>query len=44
MKYKNFWTIKRKEKLILKVIHWAQKNNKKVELLTKEEIAFALKE
>lgn len=43
MKYKNFWTIKRKEKLMLKVIEWAQKNQKKVELLTKEDIAFALK-
>lgn len=44
MKYKNFWTMKRKEKLMFKVIQWAQKNNKKVEFLTKEEIAFAIKE
>lgn len=44
MKYRNFWTTKRKEKLMLKVIQWAQKNKKKVELLTKEDIACALKE
>jgi hypothetical protein len=36
--------LKKKEKLILKVIQWAQKRGKKVELLTKEEISIALKE
>lgn len=44
MGYRNFWTLKRKEKLLLKVIQWAQKHHKKVELLTKEEISIALKE
>lgn len=44
MKLRNFWTVKRKEKLILKVIQWAQKHRKKVELLTKEDITCALKE
>jgi hypothetical protein len=44
MKYNNFWTLKRKEKLIMKVVQWAQKHRKKVELLTKEEISIALKE
>jgi hypothetical protein len=43
MKYRNFWTFKRKEKLLLKVIQWAQKNRKKVELLTQVEINMALK-
>ena len=44
MGYKNFWSEKRKEKLMLKVIQWARRNHKKVELLTKEEMAYALKE
>lgn len=44
MIYRNFWTLKRKEKLLLKVIQWAQKNRKKVELLTQAEINMALKE
>lgn len=44
MKYRNFWTVKKKEKIMLKVIQWAQKNRKRVELLTKEEISTALKE
>jgi hypothetical protein len=29
---------------MLKIIQWAQKHHKKVELLTKEEISIALKE
>jgi len=44
MRYKNFWSTKRKEKIMLKIIQWARKNHKKVELLTKEEIAHALQE
>jgi hypothetical protein len=44
MRYKNFWTIRKKEKLMLKVVQWAQKNHKKVELLTKEDIFLAIKE
>jgi hypothetical protein len=44
MRYKNFWTIKSKEKLLIKIIQWAQRNNVKVESLTKTEINCALKE
>jgi len=44
MKCKNYWLDKKKEKLMIKVIQWAQKSKKKVELLTKEEITCALKE
>jgi len=44
MRYKNFWIIKSKEKLLVKIIQWAQKNNIKVESLTKIEINYALKE
>lgn len=44
MRYRNFWTLKKKEKLLLKVVKWAQKNRKRVELLTKEQISMALKE
>ena len=44
MRYRNFWTLKKKEKLLLKVVQWAQKNRKRVELLTKEQISMALKE
>ena len=41
---KNFWLLKKKEKLILRVIAWAQKNNKKVEYLSLEDMMLALKE
>jgi hypothetical protein len=41
---KNFWLLKIKEKLMLRVINWAQKNNKKVELLSQQDMALALKE
>jgi hypothetical protein len=44
MKYRNFWTTKSKEKLLIKIIQWAQKNNIKVESLTKIEINCALRE
>lgn len=44
MSMKNFWLLKRKEKLMLRVINWAQKNNKKVELLSQQDMATALKE
>ncbi len=44
MKYRNFWTTKSKEKLLIKIIQWAQKNNIKVESLTKTEINCALRE
>jgi DNA repair photolyase len=41
---KNFWLIKRKEKLMIRVVQWAQRNKMKVELLTKQDILNALKE
>ncbi|NIQ14487.1 MAG: hypothetical protein GTO02_08815 [Candidatus Dadabacteria bacterium] len=44
MKYINFWTLKKREKLMLKVINWAQKNKKRVESLTKEDVKIALRE
>lgn len=40
----NIWMIKRKEKTMLRVVQWAQKNRKKVESLTKQDIILALKE
>jgi len=40
---RNFWLVKRREKLILKVVEWAQRNNKKVEHLTKDDIKEAIK-
>lgn len=44
MEYINFWTNRSKEKLLIKIIEWAQRNKIKVESLTKTEISFALKE
>lgn len=41
---KNFWLLKKKEKLMLRVVIWAQKNNKKVEHLSLEDMMLALKE
>jgi hypothetical protein len=41
---KNFWLLKKKEKLMLRVVAWAQKNNKKVEYLSLEDMMLALKE
>ncbi len=43
MKVNNFWLLKKKEKQIVKIVEWAQKNNKKVELLTPKEIYLAFK-
>jgi len=42
MKYKNFWTLKRKEKVLLKIIEWAHKNGIKVEMLSKEQMLEAI--
>jgi len=41
---KNFWLMKKKEKLMLRVVIWAQKNNKRVECLSLEDMILALKE
>jgi hypothetical protein len=44
MKLRNFWLMKSKEKLLLKIVEWAQKNNKRVQRLTNIEIKHILKE
>jgi hypothetical protein len=44
MKINNFWTNKKNEKLMVKIVQLAQRNGKKVEHLTKEEMTIALKE
>jgi hypothetical protein len=43
MRIRNFWLQKRREKNLLKVVEWAQKNGRKVESLTKEEILEAMR-
>jgi hypothetical protein len=43
MRLRNFWLLKAKEKNLLKVVEWAQKNRKKVEELTVAEIKEALR-
>lgn len=39
----NFWLIKEKEYLYLKVVKWAQRNRVKIESLTQQQIADVLK-
>lgn len=43
MRLLNFWLLKAKEKSLLKIVEWAQKNNRKVEELTQAEIKEALR-
>jgi hypothetical protein len=43
MRVKNFWLLKRREKNLLKVVEWAQKNGRKVESLTRDEIIEAMR-
>jgi hypothetical protein len=43
MRLLNFWLLKAKEKTLLKIVDWAHKNKKRVEFLTKQDIAEALK-
>jgi hypothetical protein len=43
MRLKNFWLQKRREKNLLKVVEWAQKNGRFVESLTKQEIIDAMR-
>lgn len=42
MRYLNFWLIKHKEKIILKIVEWCQKNNKKIKEIKYEDIVEAL--
>lgn len=42
MKFRNFWLLKAKEKSILKVVEWAQRNRIKVEELTYKDIKRAM--
>lgn len=43
MRLSNFWLIKSKEKVLLKIVEWAQKQGKEVKYLTQEEVREALK-
>jgi hypothetical protein len=43
MRLNNFWLVKAKEKTILKIVGWAQKQCKKMEELTNEDIQEAVK-
>ena len=44
MRLINFWLLKSKEKQLIKIIEWAQKNNIKVENLSEKDIKEALKD
>jgi len=43
MRLINFWLLKAKEKSLLKIVDWAQKNGRKVEELTRAEVKEALR-
>ena len=43
MRLSNFWLIKAREKVLLKIVEWAQKNGKVVQNLTQDEVREALK-
>ena len=43
MRLSNFWLIKAKEKTLLKIVEWAQKNGREVKNLSQEEVREALK-
>jgi len=43
MRLLNFWLLKAKEKSLLKIVDWAQRNQRKVEELTEAEIREALR-
>jgi hypothetical protein len=42
MKLKNFWLQKIREKSLLKIVEWAQKNGKKVEDLSRDDVREAI--
>jgi hypothetical protein len=39
----NFWLIKEKETVYLRIVKWAQRNNIRVEFVTKQQIIEVLK-
>lgn len=43
MRLINFWLLKAKEKNLLKIVDWAQRNQRKVEELTKSDMREALR-
>jgi hypothetical protein len=38
MKLINFWLIKAKEKILIKIVEWAQRNNKRIDELSNVQI------
>jgi len=42
MRLNNIWLIKSREKLLMKIVWWAQRNRINVENLTAEEVKFIL--
>jgi hypothetical protein len=42
MRHLNFWIFKHKEKILLKIVEWCQKNNKKIQEIKYEDIVEAL--
>jgi len=42
MKLRNPWLQKVREKTLLKIVEWAQKNHKKIEDLTKDDVREAI--
>ena len=43
LKINNFWFLKSKEKVILKILDWCHKNDKKIENMNFDELVEALK-
>jgi len=43
IKINNFWLLKKKEKTIVKVVEWAQRNGVKIESLTSKTILTAIR-
>jgi hypothetical protein len=43
MRLSNFWLIKANEKVLLKIVEWAQRNQRSVQSLTQAEVREALK-
>jgi hypothetical protein len=43
IKLNNFWLLKSKEKTIIKIVEWAQKNRIKIEALTNKAISTAIR-
>jgi hypothetical protein len=43
MRLNNIWLLKAKEKMLLKIVDWAQKNQRRVETLSHKEIIEAIR-